>query len=106
MKKILSRADLLELRRNPIAIVIAKGRSCPACIPVAERIAEMTSRYPAVSAYEVMIEDVPQFRGEYLIFSVPTVIVTALGREVLRQSRYFDFERIESLLAYECEKQS
>jgi thiol-disulfide isomerase/thioredoxin len=105
MKKILSRADLLELRRNTISIVVAKGRSCPACIPVAERIAELASRYPKVSAYEVMIDDVPQFRGEYLIFSVPAVIVIQDGREILRQARFFDYEKIESLLAYASEKQ-
>ncbi|MFA5006103.1 MAG: thioredoxin family protein [Candidatus Izemoplasmatales bacterium] len=100
MKKILSRADLLELRRVPLAIVIAKGHTCPACIPVTERIASLAARYPAVAAYEVWIEDVPQFRGEYLIFSVPTVIVIQVGKELLRQSRYFDYEKIESLLAF------
>ncbi len=100
MKKIVSRADLLELRRLPLAVVVAKGHTCPACIPVAERITEVVSRYPTVPCYEVMIEDVPQFRGEYLIFTVPTVIVLETGRELLRQARYFNYEQLETLLAY------
>jgi len=104
MKKIVSRADLLELRKDPVAIVVAKGRACPACIPVAERIAEVAARHPHVVAYEVMIDDVPQFRGEYLIFTVPTVIVIANGREILRQSRFFDYDRIEALLAFSGEE--
>lgn len=100
MKKIVSRADLIELRRLPIAVVIAKGHTCPACIPVAEQITTVVSRYPTVPCYEVMIEDVPQFRGEYLIFTVPTVIVLETGREVLRQARFFNYEKLESLLAF------
>jgi thiol-disulfide isomerase/thioredoxin len=100
MKKIRSHADFDALRADPLAIVVAKGRTCPACIPVAARIDEIAARHPAATVYEVMIDDVPRFRGEWLIFTVPTVIILEYGKEVLRQSRYFDDERIEALLAY------
>lgn len=79
------------------AVVISKTQNCNVCIPVAARLNEMMKNYPSLSLYEIYIEDVPEFRGQHLVFTVPTIIVFYEGREIHRESRFIDWEKLSAL---------
>lgn len=96
--KTIEEAKAFMLGDRPI--ILAKTRDCGVCGPVEKRVMEMYENGPW-SIGRVYIEDVPLFRGEYTVFTVPTVIVFNEGREVFRSSRFVDFEgllRITSMI--------
>lgn len=80
------------------AVIIAKTQGCNVCLPVTQRLIEMMKEYPTIPLYEVYIEDVPEFRGQHLVFTVPTIIVFFDGKEIHRESRFIDWEKLDSLL--------
>jgi hypothetical protein len=81
------------------AVIIAKTQGCNVCMPVTLRLSEMMNDYPTIPLYEVYIEDVPEFRGQHLVFTVPTIIVFFEGKEVHRESRFINWENLDSLLS-------
>ena len=83
---------------NDKAVIIAKTQGCNVCLPVTLRLIEMMASYPTIPLYEVYIEDVPEFRGQHLVFTVPTIIVFYDGKEIHRESRFIDWDKLESLL--------
>ena len=82
---------------NDKAVIIAKTQGCNVCLPVTLRLNEMMNDYPTIPLYEVYIEDVPEFRGQHLVFTVPTIIVFYGGKEIHRESRFIDWEKLDSL---------
>ncbi len=43
----------------------------------------------------------PEVSGEFLVFTVPTILVFYDGKEIIRQSRFIQFEKLnEDILKY------
>lgn len=40
----------------------------------------------------------PLIKGQFTVFSAPTVLLFSKGREILRESRFIDFEKIDKTL--------
>jgi len=53
--------------------------------------------YEKIPSYQVYLDDVSLFQGQHLVFTVPTILVFSQGREILRESRFIDFEKIKRL---------
>ncbi|MDY0278677.1 MAG: hypothetical protein RBQ97_11405, partial [Acholeplasma sp.] len=53
--------------------------------------------YPSIPSYQLYLEDVELFQGQHLVFTVPTIIVFSESKEILRESRFIDFEKIQRL---------
>jgi len=98
MKKLLTYQEFEDLSQFDLSIVIAKTKGCSVCVPVSARIEEILKQYPNIPLYQIYLEDVPEFQGQQLIFTVPTVVVYQNGKEILRESRFVDFLKIERLL--------
>lgn len=81
------------------SVIIAKTQGCNVCMPVTQRLIEMMNDYPTIPLFEVYIEDVPEFRGQHLVFTVPTIIVFFDGKEVHRESRFINWDQLDSLLS-------
>lgn len=97
MKKILNYEELTSVISQSNAIIISKTQNCNVCVPVAARLNEMMINYPTLNLFEIYIEDVPEFRGQHLVFTVPTIIVFYEGREIHRESRFIDWEKLTNL---------
>lgn len=98
MKRIKNYDQVKEIIAQNSAVIIAKTQGCNVCLPVTLRLTEMMNEYPTIPLSEVYIEDVPEFRGQHLVFTVPTIIVFFDGKEVHRESRFIDWEKLDSLL--------
>jgi hypothetical protein len=84
---------------DPFFVLVAKTEGCSVCKPVAMRIEQMMTAFPQVPLYQLDVEKVEEFRGQHLVFTVPTVLVFEQGREILRESRFVDFQKIQRLLS-------
>jgi thiol-disulfide isomerase/thioredoxin len=83
---------------KPLIVVLAKTENCSVCKPVLARLTQLLTKFPDVPAYQIDVERIETFRGQHLVFTVPTVMIFELGKEILRESRFVDFAKIERLL--------
>lgn len=52
----------------------------------------------------VDVEDLKSVSGQYLVFTVPTILVIHEGKEILRESRFIDFQNLERRLSRMAEE--
>jgi|GEM_PF-622084 len=98
MRKIHSMSELYEAISGELVVLIVKTHRCSVCTAVSPRLDQLVQRFPHVSSYEVYIDDLPEFAGQHLVFSVPTVLCFTRSKEILRESRFINFQTIERLL--------
>jgi len=80
-----------------MVVVIAKTKTCNVCRPLTEKLKTFMEAYPSIPSFQLYLEDVEIFQGQHLVFTVPTIIVFSDGKEILRESRFIDFSKIERL---------
>ena len=99
MKKIETYEEFLAISKQELAIIIAKTKRCVVCQPIKEKLLSFMEDYPMIPSYEILLEEVELFQGQQLVFTVPTILVFSEGTEILRESRFIDFEKIERLFS-------
>lgn len=89
-----------ELIKDNFVIIQAKSYNCSICTSVSNQLENLLSNYPSFSHHQIYIEDVLEFSGQYLVFTVPTIILFFNGKEILRESRFINFNNIKKLLEH------
>lgn len=79
---------------HEIILLFGKSNRCTVCDAVLPKIQQIVKKHSIYSAI-IAIEDVPEFSGQFSVFTAPTVLLFALGKEVFRQSRFILFEELE-----------
>lgn len=97
METIKNYDEFLNIIKSDIVVVIAKTKTCVVCKPLSEKLRIFMEDYPTIPAYQVYLEDVEMFQGQQLVFTVPTILVFSESKEILRESRFIDFEKIRRL---------
>lgn len=90
--------EIDQIIQKDLVMIIAKTHTCSSCQSIANILENNMTNFDKIEKYNVFIDDIDQFRGEYLIFSVPTILIFSEGKELLRQSRYFDYAKIDRLI--------
>lgn len=89
--------EFLKAIDQALVVVIAKTKTCNVCRPLTEKLKVFMEDYPSIPSYQLYLEDVEIFQGQHLVFTVPTIIVFSESKEILRESRFIDFAKIERL---------
>ncbi len=97
MKTIESYDDFLEIIKGDMTVIIAKTKTCVVCKPLSEKLRIFMIDYPSIPSFQLYLEDVEMFQGQQLVFTVPTIIVYSNGKEILRESRFIDFDKLKRL---------
>ncbi len=79
-------------------MIIAKTHTCNTCKQINEHLKNTIHRLDDIEHYQVFIDDVDQFRGSHVIFSVPTVLIFSNNKEMLRESRFVNTQKINRLI--------
>lgn len=90
--------DIKTVLNKEFVLVIAKSHTCVACQSIYDVLQQNIPNLHQVDIYNIYIDDMTKFRGDHLIFSVPTVLVFSEGKELLRESRYIDYAKITRLI--------
>lgn len=97
MKTIENYEDFLNIIKSEMIVIIAKTKTCVVCKPLSEKLKIFMQDYPTIPVYELYLEDVEMFQGQQLVFTVPTILVFSNEKEILRESRFIDFAKLERL---------
>jgi len=98
MKVIQNYNDVNKIINKELVMVIAKTHTCSSCMTIAKTLETNLQHFHNIDSYEIYIDDNDKFRGEYLIFSVPTILIFSKGKELLRESRYFNYSKMDRLI--------
>ena len=101
MKTLDTMAAVETFVAQPFAVLVAKTHTCSTCKQIIEHLHTKIPELEHVPTAQVFLEDFEAFRGHYVVFSVPTVLVFSDGRELMRESRFIRTDVIRrALLAY------
>ncbi len=98
MIEIKSYNELDTVLKKDFTMVIAKSHTCSACQTVLHTLEQHVPNLDKIDVYGVYIDDLDKFRGDHLIFSVPTVLIFNKGKELLRESRYINYDKVTRLI--------
>ena len=98
MKQIDSYSEVKDIISKDLVMIVAKSHSCSSCKMVNMMLEQNVNNIKDIDIYNIYIDDIDQFRGEFLIFSVPTVVIFSKGKELLRESRYINYDKITRLI--------
>lgn len=84
---------------NELAVVLIKTSGCSVCDAVEQQLADGAVHDPGVQTALLKLEDVPEFSGEYLVFSAPTVLLFIDGKEYWRGSRFVRFDEMNRMIS-------
>ncbi|RVU54002.1 thioredoxin family protein [Anaerosphaera multitolerans] len=77
-----------------------RTNSCAICDSMIEKVFEELRDFN-IDLKIVQIEEEPALKGKYLVFSAPTMLYLKNGKEVFRESGFFDFPKIRHILSNE-----
>ena len=98
MNAIDSMINFNQLIKQDLVVVMAKTHTCSVCGPIALQLDQVMKQYPNIPYYHIYIEEVEEFSGQHLVFTVPTILIFSKDKELLRESRFINFDKIKRLL--------
>lgn len=90
--------DIERVINQELVMIIAKSHTCTMCNTILNTLEHNVKNLDKIDIYNVYIDDIDEFRGTHLIFSVPTVLIFSEGKELLRESRYINYAKIDRLI--------
>jgi predicted thioredoxin/glutaredoxin len=84
--------------KQDFVMLIAKTHTCTICNTILDTLKNNVPNLDQVEIHNIYIDDVDEFRGQHTIFSVPTVLIFSEGKELLRESRYINYSKIQRLI--------
>jgi thiol-disulfide isomerase/thioredoxin len=90
--------DIEKVINKDFVMVIAKSHTCSACKSILGMLETNVKNLDKIEIHNIYIDDNDRFRGDHLIFSVPTVLVFSKGKELLRESRYINYSKVSRLI--------
>ena len=86
------------LDRYPIVVGYFSTETCNVCKVLRPQVRQMVESTSDAHFEYIDTEKSPMLRGQYLVFSVPTIIVFVQGRETKRFNRYLSLQELEAYL--------
>lgn len=83
---------------NNLSLLLVKTENCGVCESVLFKLNELKDSYKDVDFAFLYANNVPLVAGKLLVFTAPTVIIFAGGKEVFRQSRFIQMGEISGTL--------
>ncbi len=79
-------------------ILYFSSEKCSVCNSILPDLEKITEKLP-IQIGKIDINMNLKIAGQYLIFVTPTIIIFNDNKEILRESRFIDFSKIERMLA-------
>ncbi|WP_324824269.1 thioredoxin family protein [Sinanaerobacter sp. ZZT-01] len=76
-----------------ILLIFAKSENCTVCEAVLPKVKQLVNE-EKIHNVMIGIEDVPEFAGQFSVFTAPTILLFVSGKEVYRQSRFIKWDEL------------
>ena len=89
---------LEEFTKQDKYILYFSSKKCSVCNSILPDLEKITEELP-IQIGDIDINMNLKIAGQYLIFVTPTIIIFNENKEILRESRFIDFKKIERILS-------
>lgn len=72
--------------------------NCNVCQAVFPKLMDLVDAH-FIKVAKINIDEHVEIAGQLLVFTVPTVLIMYENREILRESRFIDFQKVERTLS-------
>ena len=91
-------ADYLEIEASlasrPLVLLYCSQPACNVCKSLLPKVEDMMKEYPKASSLYVDLETIQDFAGQHTVFSIPTILFFAEGKEQFRLVRTFGLNEL------------
>ncbi|EOD00386.1 thioredoxin family protein [Caldisalinibacter kiritimatiensis] len=100
MKKFVELNDIKQfIQKNTLSLLYVSSDKCSVCQDVKPKLEKLLEDYPQIHSGYTKIEEAPEVSGQFTVFTAPTIILFVEGKEVLRESRFIQFHKLEEGLS-------
>lgn len=85
------------LEENSLFVLYFSSPECGVCHAILPRLIALLGEH-SVQMATIDINRLREISGQYLVFTVPTILLIQNGKEILRESRFIDFHNIDRIL--------
>lgn len=85
------------MAEEPLLVLYFSSEDCSVCLAVQPKLEALLAQVP-VKILKVEASQYVEIAGQHLVFAMPTVLIFQKGKEILRESRFIDFQRIQRLM--------
>ncbi len=90
--------DLENLKHKDLSVIYITSKDCNVCKVIYPKLENLLAKFEKSEFVRLETDDYPQVAGEFMIFSVPAVLIFSNGRELYRAARYLDLQEIEQII--------
>ena len=83
---------------KPMTLVVTKTHTCSVCQNIIPYMKERIPQFDQLNLIEIYLDDHDELKGKFMIFTVPTVMFYHEGKEMLRESRFINTDKINRLI--------
>ncbi len=84
-----------DIENGNLAGILFSSESCSICHSLYEQIeAIFPERFPLLKIQRIKIEEYPELRGKYMVFSVPTFLIFFDNKELIRKAGVFGIQEV------------
>jgi thioredoxin-like negative regulator of GroEL len=96
MRKIM---HLGAIKNEDLSVVYITSKNCNICKIIYPKLVELVTAFEKCEFKRLETDEFPKLAGEFMIFSVPALIIFSKGRELYRIARFLDLEEIQQVLS-------
>lgn len=86
------------IKENKYVLLFAGDPACSTSRALDNKIEEFAEKHTQVKVLFTLLEALPALASQYMIFVAPAIILFIDGREVYREGRFLEFEKLEKFL--------
>lgn len=96
---------LTAIQEQKNVLIYISTQNCTVCHAVLPKVEKMLEAYD-MPAYHFDATETPEVASRFEVLTAPAVLVFNQGKEVLRQARFIDFEKLKTMLDQLTEEES
>ena len=86
---------LQEIENGALTGILFSSDSCAICTGLWQQMQErIVPQFPLLTLYQVKIDDYPELKSRFMIFSVPVFIIFFDNKELIRKAGVFGMNEI------------
>lgn len=86
------------IEEEKLFLLYFSARECNVCHAVFPKLMSLVEDVYPIKVAKVDVKELVEIAGQFLVFTVPTTLLIYEGREILRESRFIDFQKVERTL--------
>ncbi|MBF7097400.1 thioredoxin family protein [Alkalibacter mobilis] len=92
-----------HIQSHPLVLLMISSSGCNVCDSILAQMTNFEREHSNVEFVMSKLDDMPNLSGEFVVFTVPTILVFFEGREILRMSRFIDWLKLDKVLTMACQ---